>query len=105
MYQRRYNPQTQRSKYFRLSSWRRRHVQDLVDEYLNMLAILYGGFLLSGEKRISEFSGMTMQHAAHELKVRTALIRAREKNRRKVLREEHQAAEDALLEELKRSTQ
>ena len=97
-----FQAKSNQSAYFRISKYRREHIQDLVDEYINILAILYGNSIASGEKRISDYHSMTMQQAEHEIKLRTAVTNAQLTRKRKTLRDEHTKAENELLEQLKR---
>lgn len=96
--------QTQ-SANFSLNKQRRDLVINLTDEYLSILAILYGDQIESGIKRVSYYGDMTMLEAENELRVRTKMMRGTRIRRKRELREEHEAQEAALLEQLKKSHQ
>ncbi len=80
-------------------------VDNLTSEYLSLLAILYGDHIESGVKRISDYRAMTMLDAENELKLRTMMMRGQRLRKKRMLMEEHQENERALLEQLKRSTE
>ncbi len=90
---------------FRLNKQRRSLVESLTNEYLSMLAILYGDQIESGIKRISHFGNMTMLEAENELRVRTMMLRGQTMRTKRKLKEEHEANEKALMELLKKSHQ
>lgn len=73
------------------------------EEYLSIIAILYGDQIESGIKRISYYGDMTMLEAENELRVRTKMMRGQRLRKKRELREEHEAQEAALLEQLKKS--
>lgn len=86
-----------------INSQRIQLIDHVSTEYLSMLAILYGDQIESGIKRVSSFGTMTMLEAENELRVRTMMMRGLRMRRKKHLMDEHTSAEQALLEELKRS--
>lgn len=90
---------------FSLNKQRRSFVDNLSEEYLSILAILYGNQIDSGIKRISYYGNMTMLEAENELRVRTKMMRGQRLRKKRELREEHEAQESALLEQLKKSHQ
>lgn len=88
---------------FLLNSQRMDLVESVSVEYLSILAILYGSQIETGEKRISSFGGMTMLEAENEFRVRTMMMRGIRLRKKRDLKAEHDAAEQALLEQLKKS--
>lgn len=87
--------------YFELDKNLRKINQDLSDEYLNMLAILFGGQINSGDRRIKEFLDMSMSDAEVELRFRTKINTARANNLRQDILDKEKQNEEALIAELK----
>lgn len=90
---------------FNLSKQRKDLIDHIATEYLSMLAILYGDQIEMGTKRVSDYGDMTMLEAENELRVRTLMLRGQRMRKKRELKEEHDAAEAALLEQLKKSHQ
>jgi hypothetical protein len=88
---------------FQLQQQRLLLVENITDEYLSILAILYGDQIQSGTKRVSEYGNMTMLEAENELRVRTLMMRGDRLRTKRKLKEEHDAAEKELMEQLKKS--
>lgn len=88
---------------FNLNKQRRSLVENLSEEYLSILAILFGDQIEMGLKRISYYGNMTMLEAENELRVRTKMMRGQRLRKKRELKEEHEAQEAALLEQLKKS--
>lgn len=80
-------------------------VEHLTNEYLSILAILYGPQIEQGLKRISDYRDMTMLEAENEFRIRTMMLQGQRLRKKRILREEHEAAESALMEQLKKSQQ
>lgn len=78
-------------------------VNNITNEYLSMLAILYGDQIEQGTKRVSDYGNMTMLEAENELRVRTLMMRGQRLRAKRRLQEEHEENERALLEQLKKS--
>jgi CII-binding regulator of phage lambda lysogenization HflD len=90
---------------FKLNQQRIQLIDSITNEYLSMLAILYGDQIEMGTKRISDYRDMTMLEAENELRVRTMMMKGQRMRTKRKLREEHEAAEKALMEQLKKSQQ
>lgn len=90
---------------YKLEVARNQVTQSLSMEYLQMLAILYGSHIYSGEKRTSDYNNMTMLEVADELRIRTIMMKGERMRKKRQLREEHAANEAELMERLKRSKQ
>lgn len=88
---------------FLLNNQRQLLIASMTNEYLSMLAILYGDQIEMGVKRVSDFGKMTMLDAENELRVRTMMMKGQRMRKKRELREEHEAAEAELLEQLKKS--
>lgn len=88
---------------FRLNKQRRDLIESLTNEYLSMLAILYGDQIEMGTKRVSQYGNMTMLEAENELRVRTMMLRGQRMRMKRKLKEEHAENERALMEQLKKS--
>jgi len=93
-----------KSVFFQYSAFRYNHIEELSDEYINILAILYGGLITGGDRRISEYGKMTMQQAERELRLRTAILQAQTNQKRTQLREEYSKNEQDLLAELAKAS-
>jgi len=89
---------------FQLEVARNKFIDALASEYLQMLSILYGTQIYSGEKRTSEFNDMTMLEVADELRIRTLMLKGDRLRKKRKLQEEHARNEADLLERLKRSS-
>lgn len=85
-----------------LNSQRIKYIHSVSEEYLSILAILYGDTLESGIQRISGYGSMTMLEAENELRLRTLMYKGRRIRRQRDLRSEHEENEKAMLEQLKR---
>jgi hypothetical protein len=90
---------------FNLNKQHRDLIVSMGEEYLSILAILYGDQIDSGIKRISYYGDMTMLEAENELRVRTKMMRGQRLRMKRELKAEHEAQEAALLEQLKKSHQ
>lgn len=90
---------------FKLNKQAREIQQALATEYLSILAILYGDKIESGTKRIADYGMLTMLEAENELRIRMMMMKGQRMRKKKDLREEHEAQEQAMLEQLKRSQQ
>jgi len=90
---------------FNLNKQRIDIIDSITNEYLSILAILFGDQIESGIKRISYYGDMTMLEAENEFRVRTLMLRGQRLRTKRRLKEEHEAAEQALLEQLKKSQQ
>jgi len=88
---------------FLLNQQRIELIDNVTNEYLSMLAILYGDQIEQGTKRISDYGNMTMLEAENELRVRTIMMKGQRMRVKRKLQEEHEANEKALMEQLKRS--
>lgn len=88
---------------FLLQQQRIQLVDNITDEYLSILAILYGDQIQTGVKRISDYGNMTMLEAENELRVRTLMLRGDRLRTKRKLKEEHDTAERELMEQLKKS--
>lgn len=93
------------SQHFQYNERRIKLIESLAEEYLNILAILYGSDIESGTKQLKDFGHMTMLDAEQELKFRTIMMRAQFTRKQRELRAEYSANEQAMLEELKRASQ
>ena len=89
---------------FRIQQKRNTIIDSLSLEYLSILAILYGGLIESGQKRISDYGAMTFAEAENEFRLRTLMIKGQRIRKKRELQEEHAANERAMLEQLKRAT-
>lgn len=90
---------------FLLNKQRISVIDNITNEYLSMLAILYGDQIEMGTKRVSDYGTMTMLEAENELRVRTMMLRGQRMRKKRELKEEHEANERALMEQLKKSQQ
>lgn len=90
---------------FDLNKQRRELTINMSEEYLSILAILYGNQIEAGIHRVSYYGNMTMLEAENELRVRTKMMRGQRLRKKRELKEEHEAQEAALLEQLKKSHQ
>lgn len=88
---------------FRLNKQTRNIQESLATEYLSILAILYGDQIESGIKRISDYGTLTMLDAENELRIRMMMMKGQRLRKKKDLKEEHEAQEQAMLEQLKRT--
>ncbi len=88
---------------FLLNQQRREITENVTNEYLSMLAILYGDQIEMGTKRISDYRDMTMLEAENELRVRTMMMQGQRLRLKRKLKEEHEENERALMEQLKKS--
>lgn len=88
---------------FNLNDQRMQLVTSIATEYLSMLTILYGDQIEMGTKRVSDYGNMTMLEAENELRVRTLMMKGQRLRTKRKLKEEHEANEAALLEQLKKS--
>lgn len=73
------------------------------NEYLNVLAVLYGDSLDAGIKQLRDYNHMTMQDAEQEIRLRTIMLSGRVLREQRKLDKEHRDAEQALMDRLKRS--
>lgn len=90
---------------FRLNKQAREIQEALSSEYLSILAILYGDQIESGIKRISDYGTLTMLDAENELRIRMMMMKGQRMRKKRELKEEHEAQEQAMLEQLKRTQQ
>lgn len=90
---------------FKLNKQRIQLIDNITNEYLSILAILYGDQIESGIRRISDYKDMTMLEAENELRVRTIMMKGQRLRTKRKLKEEHDEAERELMERLKRSNQ
>ncbi len=88
---------------FILEESRNDNIEALSQEYLNMIAILYGDKIERGDKAVRDYGKMTMVDIIAELEIRTMMYHGQRMRRKKDLRKQHADAERELLEELKRS--
>ncbi len=87
---------------FRLNKIRRDNTKALSEEYLSILAILYGDQIELGVKRVHQYGMMTMLEAENELRVRTIMLKGQRLRRKRELKEQHERNEREMMEELKR---
>lgn len=87
---------------FLINKERRKYVESISQEYLSVLAILYGDFLESGQHAIHDYGRMTMLEVENELRVRTLMYRGRRIQKQRQLRDAHTQNEQDMLEQLKR---
>ena len=92
------------SKNFIIDQQRNRHIENITEEYLNIIALLYGTQIESGIRRIKDYASMTMLDAENELRIRTIMNRAERLRTKRRLYAEHTAAEQELLERLKNAS-
>ena len=81
---------------------RRQYIESVSQEYLSILAILYGDRIETGMSQVKDFGSMTMLEAENELRIRTMMTHGRRVQKQRQLREEHTRNETDMLEELKR---
>lgn len=81
---------------------RSQYIQQTAEEYLNILAVLYGSYIESGERSLFQYRHMTMHDAEEELHIRTILARSRRKRLYHNIQQEKQEQERLAVEELKR---
>ena len=89
---------------FNIDRKRSEQVEAMSTEYLSLLTILYGHFIRSGEKMIKHYHHLRMSDIETELQIRTIMVRGDISRKQRQIKEEHSAAEQQMLEELKRAT-
>ena len=89
---------------FKLEVARNKFLDAVATEYLQMLSILYGAHIYSGEKRTSDYSNMTMLEVADELRIRTLMMQGDRLRKKRQMQEEHARNEADLLERLRKSS-
>lgn len=85
-----------------LNKQRRLYVKSLANEYLSILAILYGDQLEIGQTKVSDYGTMTMLEAENELRIRAMMYKGRRIRKQRDLRDEAETNERDMLEQLKR---
>ena len=93
------------SSNYLLNNQRAEYIQTISTEYLSIIALLYGDLIESGDKQVISYNHMLMNDAERELHIRTTMYHGRRLRKQRELTEEHEANEQAMLEQLKRSSQ
>jgi hypothetical protein len=89
---------------FRQNETRADYIANISQEYLLVLATLYGPNIEQGTQQLKEFDNLSMTDLELELEFRTRMVARQVLAKEERLRQEHKENEEAFMEELKKAS-
>jgi len=86
---------------YKLQLLRNKNTVSLANEYLYIIAMLFGKDIEEGTRKVTDFNSMTMLKAENELRIRTLMMNAERIRRKKKLMQDHKDNEEAMIQRMK----